>query len=109
MEFLKEKQILALSKEDLVSHLKSVADMLLSEEDVDSVELDDCQDLAGEDIIYDGEVIGIAYVTPTGLQYNNMKGDVIGTISFNTALSLDIALLRELVSNYQGTIVNEIL
>ncbi len=83
--------------------------MLSTEKSVDSVELDSCQDINGKDIVYNGTVIGIDSVTPSGLNYNNTNGDIIGTISFEDAKSLDTKLLIEIVGNYQGTIVNEVL
>ena len=109
MKFIREKEINKLSNEDLVKHIKSVAELLSNEEGVVSVELDSCQDIDGEEIVYNGTVIGIYSVTPEGLKYNDMKGDIIGTISFRDATSLSTNLLIGIVNNYQGTIINEIL
>jgi hypothetical protein len=110
MKFLKEKELRNLSNDDLVNHIKSLAEMLSTEEGVESVELDSCQeDDDGKEIVYNGTIIGIDSVVPTGLNYNDVDGEVIGTISFEEAKSLDKNLLVLIVRNYQGTIVNEVL
>ena len=110
MKILKEKELKSLSNEDLVNHIKSLSIILSNKENVNNVELDSCQDDdKGKPIVYNKTVIGIDSVTPSGFKYNDMEGNIIGTITFEDAQYLDNKLLLQIAGNYQGTITNEIL
>lgn len=111
MKFLKEKELIGLTKEDLVNHLKETAKMLLDKYDTDCVELDSCQETDdGEMIVYNGQRIGVNSVDVNGVKYNDcISGNILGTITFEQILEFDIKLIHQILNNYQMTILNEIL
>ena len=111
MKYLSYKEIRNMNKAELIQHLQTIAQMLSSEHGVDEVELDSCQDYDdGTHIYYQNEHIGIDAVTPQGLRFNDPdSGEVIRTLPFEEAHYFETDLLAQIVNNYQGTIVNEVL